>query len=260
MTQSILLILSLSLITLFSKSVMARSESLMVVTEHLPPFQIIDNDPKHPVEGYGIEILKETLKHAHMDYTIMPMNWDRAYRLGQIKPNTLIMSMVRKPEREKMFHWLIKLSDSKSSLWSYKGNQKTLNSLAEITTEIIALNRNDHHQLMLQEYPNLTEKNFIYTSSKEQAFALVSKHRADYFLANDFILNWRLKLAKLNKDDFVELFEFSQQKNELYIAASLETSPRIRRKISRAYAELRANGKIKTLADIWFKPTLLQSN
>jgi polar amino acid transport system substrate-binding protein len=244
----------LSLITLFSGAASAKDENLIVVTEHMPPFQIIDDNPKHPIEGYSIDILRTTLKQAHIDYSIMPMTWDRAYSLGQKKPNTIILSIVRKPEREKMFHWLIKLSDSKTSLWGYKNNQKTLTSLADITDEIIAVARNDHHQLMLKNYANLTDKNFIYTSSKEQAIALVTKHRAQYFLANEFILNWRLKLAQLDKTELVEIFEFSQVKNELYIAASRDTSPRIRNKIKKAYAKLQVNGEIKTIADKWLKP------
>jgi polar amino acid transport system substrate-binding protein len=241
-----------TLITPFSVSIAAEKDRLMVVTEHMPPFQIIDKDPRKPIEGYSIDVLRATLKQAGIDYSIMPMTWDRAYSLGQKKPNTLILSMVRKPAREKMFHWLIKLSNSKTSLWSYKGNQKVLMSLADITDEIIAVDRNDHHQLILKDYPNLTEKNIIYTTSKEQAIALVAKHRAHYFMGNESILNWRFKLAQLDKNDIVEVFEFAQLENDLYIAASRDTAPRIRHKIKKAYSQLQVNGKIKTIADKWF--------
>ena len=254
MLRLLVLFISISLYLLFSENVSARNESLMVVTEHMPPFQIIDDNPKRSIEGYSVDILRTTLKQAHIDYSIMPMTWERAYSLGQKKPNTIILSMVRKPEREKMFHWLIKLSKTKSSLWGYQSDQQPLTSLNEITDEIIAVSRNDHHQLMLKKYTNLTEKNFIYTRSKEQAIALVTKHRAQYFLGNELILNWRLKLAQLERTDIVKIFEFPQVENEIYIAASLETSPRIRNKIKKAYAKLQVNGEIKTIADKWFKP------
>ncbi|WP_085300100.1 substrate-binding periplasmic protein [Cognaticolwellia mytili] len=253
MLRRITLFISLSFL-LLSENASARNESVMVVAEHMPPFQIITDNPKHLIEGYSIDVLRTTLKQAHIDYSIMPMAWERAYNLGQKKPNTIILSMVKKPEREKTFHWLIKLSDSKTSIWSYPSNQKKISSLADITDEIIAVTRNDHHQLILKNYANLTEKNFIYTSSKEQAIALVMKHRAQYFLGNDFILNWRLKLAHLEQDDIVEVFQLPQVANGLYIAASRETSPRIRNKIKKAYAKLQVNGEIKTIADKWFKP------
>ncbi len=256
MLRFLTFLIYLSLIPLFSGLASARNESLMVVTEHMPPFQIIDSNPKQPIKGYSIEVVKETLKQAQIDYTIMPMTWDRAYNLGQKKPNTIILSMVRKPEREKMFHWLIKLSNSKTSLWGNQSNQKKLTSLADITDEIIAVARNDHHQLMLKDYANLTDKNFIYTTSKEQAIALVSKHRAHYFMANDFILNWRMKLAKIDSNNIVEVFEFPQIENKLYIAASHNTSPRIRQKIKQAYSQLQVSGEIKAIADKWFKPKL----
>lgn len=252
MQHFLLFLISVSFLALFSGTVSARNETLMVVTEHMPPFQIIDKNPKRPVEGYSVEVLKSTLKLAHIDYAIVPMDWDRAYSLGQKKPNTLVLSMVRKPEREKMFHWLIKLSDSQTSLWGYRNNPKVITSLAEITNEIIAINRHDHHQLTLKKYPNLTNKNFLFTKSKEQAIALVAKQRADYFMANDFILNWRLKFANIDKKNLVEVFQFTQQNNELYIAASHDTSLRIRNKIKHAYAQLQANGEIKSIADKWF--------
>jgi ABC-type amino acid transport substrate-binding protein len=129
-------------------------------------------------------------------------------------------------------------------------------SLADITDEIIAVDRNDHHQLILKDYPNLTEKNIIYTTSKEQAIALVTKHRTQYFLANEFILNWRLKLMQLDTTAITEVFKFPRLENELYIVASQDTSPIIRKKIKQAYSQLQASGKIKVIADKWFKPQL----
>jgi len=252
MFRFILIIIYLLVVAIFSITAEARNENLMVVTEHMPPFQFIDENPKYPVKGYSIDVLKSTLQQAVIDYSIMPMSWSRAYRIGQKKPNTLILSMVRKPEREQEFHWLIKLSDSKTSLWSNKNNKSKLTSLDQISNEIIAISRHDHHQFILKNYPNITDKNIILTNSKEQAIALIIKNRAQYFFANEYILNWRLKLMSIAKNDITEVFELSNSVDELYIAASKNTSLRIRQKITTAYQELQAQGKIKAIADKWF--------
>lgn len=239
-----LLALCLSLAT------QAKAENLLVVTEHMPPFQIINDDKN--IEGYGIDVLKSTLKHAGIDYTLMGMNWDRAYKLTKKRPNTLLLSMVRNPIREKKFHWLINLGITQTSLWTFQDNNSSISSLTDVTDELIAVNRNDNHYLILKKHTNLTDKNFIFTDSKKQAIALVARNRAQYFLANKQLLSWRLKEMALPLNVVKEIKELKEQSHDLYIVSSINTSEEIRNKIKKSYATLKESGAINATQAKWF--------
>jgi polar amino acid transport system substrate-binding protein len=231
----------------------AESNKLIVVTEHMPPYQIIASQ-KHEqqVDGYSIELIKHVLEIAQIEYEIMPMAWDRAYNFVQKKKNTLLLSMVRKPERENMFHLLLKINSINSNVWASANTTKRLNSLSEITTQVIAVNRNDHQHLLLRHYPNIAENNLLITSNKEQAIALVAKNRADYFLANEQILAWRLKAIGMQKQNFKKVLALKENINDLYIVANTDTSPQIINKLHHAYAELVSTKQLEMIKQRWF--------
>ena len=88
---------------IFPNGLYAVQEQLIVVTEHLPPYQIFDERDAKTIDGYSIDILRATLNNANIDYEIMPMTWHRAYNLALKKPNVIILSMVKNTERQKNF-------------------------------------------------------------------------------------------------------------------------------------------------------------
>lgn len=237
---------------LLSHHCYSQSDSLIVVTEHMPPFQIAPQTPDSKLNGYSIEIIDAVLTQADIHYDIMLMDWARAFNFAQKKPNTILLSAVRAPEREALFHWLIKLSSSQTSLWASSNNTTSIKSLNEITHEVIAVNKSDHHYLILKKQHNLTEKNFIFTDSKEQAISLILKQRADFILANTDLLKWRLKAMNLPENSLQKLSSIQQQNYGLYIAANKQISEQTRQKIKNAYTQLVREGSIEKITDKWF--------
>ncbi len=228
----------------------AKPESLIIVAEHMPPYQIIDNNY---VDGYSIEIIKHLLKKAEIDYTFIPMDWHRAYSFVQKKTNTVLLSVARNPDRESLLHWLFKINSAlEVSVWTNKNNSHAVGSLSEITTEIIAEVRNSFNHTVLNNYPNITQKNIILTTDKEQVLSLLSKQRANYMLVNEDTLNWRLKSLSLVKEDYKKLFELNTGQNDLYIATNKNTSPRLIKKMAATYQKMLADGSIASIREKWF--------
>lgn len=62
-------------------------------------------------KGPSIEILQAILKEAQLEAKVEFMPWVRAFATASINPNTLILSMIKTPERDDDFHWLIKVSN-----------------------------------------------------------------------------------------------------------------------------------------------------
>lgn len=237
---------------IFSGNLYANQERLIVVTEHLPPYQVFDEQDAKNIDGYSIEILRATLDNADIEYEIMPMTWHRAYNLALKKPNVIILSMVKNTERQNKFHWLISLSKEYDNLWSHQDHETNIQSLSDITNELIAVNKQDHLQLILKRYPNITDKNLIITTSKQQTLNLVAKRRAQYFLANEKFLNWRLKENPTHKNIFKKVITLADYRNELFIASNIGMPEKIRQDIQRSYQEIKARGEVKSIAKKWF--------
>ena len=238
------------LTSILTTTVDAKAISLVVTAEHMPPYQIID---KEHIDGYSVEIIQQVLHKANIDYSFIPMNWDRAYGFVQKKENTVLLSVARTPDRESLFHWLFKINSAlKTSIWTTKNHNNEINSLSEITTEMIAEVRNSFNHTMLSNYPNITPKNLILTTDKKQTIALVAKQRADFMLVNEDVLNWRLKSLKFSKSNFKKVVELETSSNDLYIAANKNTSPLLINKMITAYQKMLTDGSIATIRKKWF--------
>ena len=100
--------------------VAGAQEPLRVVTEHLPPYQIVRDD--RLVAGSSYLLMKEVLKRAGYSVQIEVLPWARAYQTALSVKNVVIFSMTRSRERERLFHWIGKLRSLNYSFYSVKAN------------------------------------------------------------------------------------------------------------------------------------------
>jgi polar amino acid transport system substrate-binding protein len=99
------LCVSASLCAIAKKSV---ETNLLAVANDNRLLQYYENGES---KGPSIEILQAILKEAQLDAKVEFMPWIRAFSTASNNPNTLILSMIRTPERDDNFHWLIKVSN-----------------------------------------------------------------------------------------------------------------------------------------------------
>jgi polar amino acid transport system substrate-binding protein len=76
---------------------------LTIVTEHLAPFQIVDNDS---IGGLSTEIEEATVNAASYQYTLDVHPRSVAFKRATQQKNTCIYSLVRLPIREEQFNGL----------------------------------------------------------------------------------------------------------------------------------------------------------
>jgi polar amino acid transport system substrate-binding protein len=104
--NSLLFFLCISLsICAFAKE--GTEANLLAVANNNRLLQYYENGEN---KGPSIEILQAILKEAQLDAKVEFMPWVRAFSIASNNPNTLILSMIKTPERESDFHWLIKVS------------------------------------------------------------------------------------------------------------------------------------------------------
>lgn len=81
----------------------AAAESLTVVTEEMPPFNYSENGK---VTGMATEVVRATLERADLPGEFQVLPWKRAYQTALDRPDVLIYSIGRNPEREDKFQWV----------------------------------------------------------------------------------------------------------------------------------------------------------
>ncbi|EOD80921.1 ABC-type amino acid transporter [Grimontia indica] len=90
---------------LFSQAAIAFAEQpLRVVSETLPPFQVIDEEGQFG--GRAVDMVQAILDEAGFDSPIDVMPWARAYKTAQKEKNVAIFSMAFSEKRKDLFHWV----------------------------------------------------------------------------------------------------------------------------------------------------------
>ena len=87
----------------------------MIVTEHLPPLQMVENG--EVVGGLATEIVKAMLRQAGSQVNIRPFIWARSYKMALERENIMIYSITRNIDREAKFKWVGALLKLDNYLW-----------------------------------------------------------------------------------------------------------------------------------------------
>lgn len=83
-------------------------DKIYVVTENWYPYNYLDK--KGNIVGKSTNVVKAILANAKVDYSIAIYPWTRAFNLASTRPNVLIYSILRTPQREKLFYWICPIS------------------------------------------------------------------------------------------------------------------------------------------------------
>ena len=85
-------------------SLAQAQEPILIVTEDLPPLQIVNNG--RVVDGLAYQKVKRLVDSAELKVNWLVAPWSRAYNMALTKPNILLFSIVRTPQREDLFTWI----------------------------------------------------------------------------------------------------------------------------------------------------------
>lgn len=97
----------------------AIAGDLMVVTEDIAPYSYREDGE---VKGMSTEVVEAVLEGAGYRAKIEVLPWARSFHLAQTRPNTLLYSVIRTPEREEMFAWIGAVAPYRVSLYKLADN------------------------------------------------------------------------------------------------------------------------------------------
>lgn len=220
----IISVVCLSLITsLCTVSYATQAMDLLVVTEHLPPYNYQDGTT---VKGVAAEVTQALLKEVGLQADIHVLSWVRAYLKALKQPNVLIFSIVRTPDREEFFHWIGKIAITKSCLFKLADRKDIqINHLEDARPYLIGTWREDVREQYLRSQGFLSQKQLDSSGSPIQNIQKLMMRRID--LVADSDLSFYFQLHRLNYDPnlVVKAFEIDAISLPYYIAFSKKTSP-----------------------------------
>ncbi len=104
----------------------AAEGPVRILTEEFPPYNYTDGGK---VTGLGTEVVEAVLQELGLQGQFQSMPWARAYETASNVPGVLIYSMVRTPEREKLFKWVGVIAPSDYYLFSLADKALSIPSL-----------------------------------------------------------------------------------------------------------------------------------
>lgn len=211
----------------------APMPTLDVVTEDLPPYQVVINGKLSGGTAY-LQV-KAMLDRAGFPYKIRVLPWPRALSIAEKAPNTLIFSIARTAERESQFQWLGKLAPMQYQFYAAKRSPALLiNKPTDALQYTAVAVRGSAEAQRLLSLGFVEGKNLTLITDYLAVWGMVHHQRADLTYANPPAASF-IARGKMQLTDFVAVsaVEYGQP---LYVAASLDTPAEVVQALRQALA------------------------
>lgn len=229
----------------------ASNPVIHIVTEHLPPYQIISDDKS--ISGFAVDIIRATMAHSHYAYSLKSYPWVRSYKLAQVKENHCIFSVARLQSREKLFKWVGPISKVNNTvMWALKGKNIEIDNLDDAKKYTVAVNRSDiaHTGLMdlgLKEGEHL----YVLDNTKSLIKLLVTRPEIDLIVADDTTISFRAELVGEDINALQRVYEIKDLPLNFFFACSKKTDDKIIKHLAKNLQSLYQDGTYDTIWDKW---------
>jgi polar amino acid transport system substrate-binding protein len=117
------------LVFLLLGTILNAEEKINLMTEIFPPYQYYGEDLK--LTGISVEIIEAVKKQINSQVPIKEVPWTRGVKITKKKKNSALFSMLRTPEREKLYKWVGPLIDLSMVFFKKTGSKIVLNALED---------------------------------------------------------------------------------------------------------------------------------
>lgn len=218
---------------------LCMAQELTVVTEDWRPYNYQDGQE---IKGVSTDIVKKVLAQANVKHTISVLPWARAYAMAQENPNTMIYTIIRIPQREKLFKWVRPLGNGgTTSLYRLKSKEEVDPKTIEEAKAFSVVANNDsmdHIWLKDNGFTKLQTPSRVELSLK----VFFSGERVDLIAFDDSVMEEEFKKFGYDRSKVVKVL--SLFKTPPYMAVSLSTSDEMVTRLQNAYDDLISAKKI----------------
>jgi len=219
-----------------SCSALSHAESVHMVTEILPPWQIQQDGQ---VDGIATQVVKAAAKEAQVNYDIKVYPWARAYKLALEEENVLIFSIVRTREREPLFKWVGVIGSIQEHFYRHaKRDDIHLQVLEDARKYTIAVPREDVRHQFLKKH----NFNVYLVSNQAQALKMLLAGRGDLVLDDEMTLGYELRQLDLNPDSIQKVLFVPELSIDFEMAFSRKTEDALVQKLRRGLVAIKQKG------------------
>jgi polar amino acid transport system substrate-binding protein len=243
---AILLLISYGLVMLRSLPLVcalycpiAGAVTLTAYADESAPYHFTE---KGKTVGIATDLLRAACTAAKLDCKIIILPWARAFIQAKHQPNTLIFSIVRRPELEREFIWVSPVITEEMWLFGHE-DAKTPANLQEVHAQRIGA-INGGSAITLLRDAGVPGSAIDAANSIESNFKKFAVRRVDYVVDTEIRFNQELARYPL---PFKAKKQIKLQDVTSYYAMNLNSDPATVRALRHAFDRLRAN---KTLEQI----------
>ncbi|MDC7707054.1 substrate-binding periplasmic protein [Vogesella indigofera] len=222
----------LILMLLLAAANLAGADSLLLATEHFPPYQI-ERDQR--VSGFVADKVIAMLRQANLPYRLRAYPWQRAYNTVLATPQSCLFSVTRTPEREASFQWIGPLTHSEWTLYALRGRFISFRSLDEVRHLRIGTYYGDVRDSYLRQHQMKVDA----APQDRDNIDKLLQHRIDLWASDRFTANGLLLQRQL--DTRIEpVLAFNRV--ELYLACNRKLDGGVVRQLQQALRMLKRDG------------------
>jgi polar amino acid transport system substrate-binding protein len=222
-----------------------------IVTEHLPPYQIVSED--NDISGFAVDIIKETMARSHYAYSLKSYPWVRSYKLAQRKVNHCIFSVARLRSRETLFKWVGPISKVNNTvIWARKDKNIEINNLEDAKNYTIAVNRNDIGHTGLMELGFEEDKHlYVLDNTESLVNLLITRPEIDLIVADDTTISFRAQLVGININKLQRVYEINALPLNFFFACSPQTDDKITEHLAVKLESIYRDGTHEAIWNKW---------
>ena len=191
----------------------ANAGNLQIVTADYAPYQTMNGEK---VEGIATEIVREVLIRAGESGEIKMYPWPRAYKMALREPNLIIYSMVRTPEREKLFKWIGAIAPYHVYFWKLESRTGiVVRNMEEAKRYMSGGVFNDVKAGYLEKIGFQRGRNLEYVGNDDLNIKKLFANRIELFPYDEVSLPYKVKNAGHDPKKLKKLIKNGVQQNSL---------------------------------------------
>ena len=213
----------------------------IAVCDYIPPFTYVEDGKS---SGIMTEIVMALFRQLRIESEIEFMSWSEAYQLTLEQPGIMILSIIRNPEREALFHWVGPVLREEIHLYALSDR-----------TDIQPTQLSDLRKYRLGCLKDSFDTDYFlkkdFRIGKE--LSVVADHntnlqnlmagKVDMIPLGARQMVYQLRSMKRDANLLVPRMELKEISSDVYIAFNMKTDPALVRRYGEALAAIKSSGE-----------------
>ncbi|CAH0535891.1 substrate-binding periplasmic protein [Vibrio marisflavi] len=217
------------------------SLSVKAVTDDYPPF--VYQEGGEPL-GVAVEVLETMASNAGVELEIAFYPWKRAYLMAKTKPDVLVFTLSRTPERENDFTWIGPIFKTPVNIYKLKSRRDlVINNIKDIKAHRVGAVKGYASEKELKKLGFVADVNLDTTNSEKQNVGKFISGRVAFISSSPAVLSFYLKEHGRSWTEVEAVYTLELVFDE-YIGLNKNSNPALKRKLDSSFKELRDSGRI----------------